>query len=70
MKILKLNKIEKLKLVGLCIKSITAIAGGSLILVEGYPYLTLMILSIGGIANEIVNFIQEKENKLNSNENT
>ncbi len=64
MKIYSLSKVEKLKLIGLCIKSSTAIAGGSLILSEGHPYLTLSILCIGGAANEVVSFIKEKENQL------
>jgi len=63
MKITGLSKIEKLKLIGLCIKSVSAIAGGSLILSEGHPYITIGILAIGGVANEIVSFIKEKENK-------
>jgi len=67
MKIFSLNKIEKLKLIGLCIKSVTAIAGGSLILVEGHPYLSLAILAVGGMANEVVSFIKEKENEANNN---
>ncbi|MEK6879215.1 MAG: hypothetical protein AABY22_06375 [Nanoarchaeota archaeon] len=72
MKIFSLTKIEKLKLIGLCVKSVTAIIGGSLILIEGYPYVSLSILALGAIANEIVSFIKEKENKLlvtNENEN-
>lgn len=62
MKILSLTKIEKLKLIGLVIKSITGIAGGSLILAEGHPYLSVATLAIGGAANEVVSFIKEKEN--------
>jgi hypothetical protein len=63
MKILGLSKIEKLKLIGLCVKSVTAIVGGSLILMEGHPYASLAILALGGVANEIVSFIKERENK-------
>lgn len=63
MKIFSLSRIEKLKLIGLCVKSVTAIAGGSLILVEGHPYLSVAILALGGVANEVVSFIKEKENK-------
>jgi hypothetical protein len=63
MNILSLSKIEKLKLIGLVIKSITAIVGGSLILAEGHPYISVSILALGGAANETVSFIKEKENK-------
>lgn len=60
----KLTRIDKLKLVGLCIQAVTGIIGGSLILTEGYPYTTLIVLSIGAIANELVIFIKDKENQL------
>jgi len=63
MKILSINKIEKLKLIGLCIKAATGIVGGSLILTEGHPYTAITILAIGAVANEVVSFIKEKENK-------
>lgn len=63
-KIATLSKLEKLKLIGLCIKAATAIGGSSLILVEGHPYLTIVILGFGGMANEVVSFIKEKENQV------
>jgi hypothetical protein len=63
MKIVGLSKIEKLKLIGQCIKAATAIIGSSLILTEGHPYLSVAILALGGISNEIVSFIKERENK-------
>lgn len=63
MKIFSLSKIEKLKLIGMCIKAATGIAGGSLVLSEGHPYLTIAILATGAIANEVVSFIKEKENQ-------
>lgn len=62
MKILGLSKIEKLKLIGLCVKAATAVIGGSLVLSEKHPYLTLSVLALGGVANEVVSFIKEKEN--------
>lgn len=68
MKIVSLSRIEKLKLIGLIIKSITAIVGGSLILAEGHPYISVSILALGGAANEIVSFIKEKENEALLNE--
>lgn len=72
MKIFSMSKLEKLKLIGLCIKGATGIIGGSLILVEGHPYASIAILALGGVANEVVSFIKEKENqnqKDNQNEN-
>jgi hypothetical protein len=65
MKIFSLTKIEKLKLIGTCIKAATGIAGGSLVLSEGHPYLTIAILAIGAVASEVVSFIKEKENAQN-----
>lgn len=68
-KLLTISKIEKLKLIGICIKSATAIVGGSLILVEGHPYLSIAILALGGVANEVVSFIKEKENENKDDDN-
>jgi len=63
MKKILLNKYDKLKLIGLCIKGATGIIGGSLILTETHPYLSLSILALGAISNEVVNFIKDKENE-------
>jgi aerobic-type carbon monoxide dehydrogenase small subunit (CoxS/CutS family) len=63
MKIVGLSKIEKLKLIGQCIKAGTGIIGGSLVLVEGHPYTATVILALGAISAEVVSFIKEKENK-------
>lgn len=63
MKIFSLSKVEKLKLIGLCIKSATGIIGGSLILIEGHPYASICILALGAVASEVVSFIKEKENE-------
>lgn len=68
MKITGISKIEKLKLIGLCIKAATAIVGGSLILTEGHPYWSITMLAIGAVANEVVSFIKEKENLSRSHE--
>ena len=54
---------EKYKLIGLMIKSVTGVIGGSLILTEKHPYISLAVLSIGAIANEWVSFIKDKEVK-------
>ncbi len=62
-KLMTLTKLEKLKLIGLSIEAATGIIGGSLILVENHPYLTLTILALGAVATKITNFITERENK-------
>ena len=58
-----LTKLEKLKLVGLCIKGITAVIGGSLVLTKEHPYITLAVLALGALGDQVVSFIKEKENK-------
>lgn len=54
---------EKYKLIGIMIKAVTGVIGGSLILTEQHPYLALITLSIGAAANEWVSFIKDKEVK-------
>ncbi len=44
------------KLIATCIKAVTAILGASAILSEQKPYISLGILCVGAIANEIINF--------------
>ena len=63
MKEIILSKIEKIKFIGMAVKSVTAIVGGSLILSENHPYLSLAILAIGALGNELVSFIKAKENE-------
>ena len=63
MKEIILSKIEKIKFIGMAVKSVTAIVGGSLILSENHPYLSLAILAIGALGNELVSFIKDKENE-------
>lgn len=55
------QKSRKIKLIALCVKAVTGILGASMILTEQRPYLTLIILSIGAIANEVLNFISKEE---------
>jgi len=63
MKIAGLSRIEKLKLIGQCVKAATAIIGGSLVLSEGHPYFATSVLAIGAVCTEILSFIKERENK-------
>lgn len=58
-----LSKYDKFKLFGLVIKAITGVVGGSLVLTEKHPYITLVVLAIGAGANEWVSFIKDKEAK-------
>lgn len=54
---------ERLMLIGLCVKSVTGVVGGSLIFAQEYPYWAISVLSVGAIANEIISFIKAKSNK-------
>ena len=58
---------KKIKLLALCIKAITGIVGGSMILTQQHPYIILAILSIGAVANEITNFIDTEEEEPDNN---
>lgn len=60
------NSYEKLKLTGLIVKAVSGVVGGSLILSEAKPYLTLAILALGAAANEVISFLKEKENEKSS----
>lgn len=50
------SKNNKAKLIALCIKAVTGVIGASLVLEQNHPYVTLSVLAIGAIANEIINF--------------
>lgn len=52
------NKTSKAKLLALCIKAVTGVIGGTLIIEQNHPYLSLSVLCIGAISNEIINFYQ------------
>lgn len=55
------GKSKKLKLIALCIKAVTGVLGASMILSEQRPYLTLLVLCIGAVANEIILFMNEEQ---------
>ena len=55
------GKSKKIKLIAVCIKAVTGVLGASMILTEQRPYLTLIILCIGVVANEITNFYSQEE---------
>jgi hypothetical protein len=68
-KIQSLTSYEKYKLIGLIIKGVTGVVGGSLVLAEGHPYIAMTVLALGAGANEAVNFYKEKE-MINNNNKT
>ena len=55
------GKSKKIKLIALCIKAVTGVLGGSMILSNQHPYLSIAILAIGAAANEITNFFSTEE---------
>lgn len=58
-----LSKLDRYRLFGLVIKAITGVIGGSLVLEQNHPYITLTVLAIGAAANEAVNILQAKSVK-------
>jgi len=54
------GKSKKIKLLAVCIKSITGVFGSTCILTEQRPVLTLVILGVGAVSNEVLNFISSE----------
>ena len=54
-----IKKMKKWELVALCIEAATGIVGGSMVLEQNHPYITLTILATGAIATKIANYIKE-----------
>jgi hypothetical protein len=67
-KIKELSKYERYKLFGLIVDAITGVVGGSLVLQEGHPYITLGVLATGAAANKTVSFYKERELNTQNNE--
>lgn len=55
------GKSKKIKLLALCIKAMTGIVGGSLVLSNEHPYLSIMVLALGAVADEITQFFSKEE---------
>lgn len=55
----KFTKMNGLELAALCIKALTGIVGGSLVLEQNHPYITLGVLGVGAVAFEIVNYMKK-----------
>jgi uncharacterized membrane protein YhfC len=55
----KFTKMNGLELVALCIKALTGIIGGSMVLEQNHPYITLAVLGIGAVSFEIVNYMKK-----------
>ena len=62
MKITGLTKLERIILVGMCIEAATGVIGGSLILVEGHPYLALTVCALGAVGAKVANYLERKIN--------
>lgn len=41
------------------VKAVTGVVGASLVLEQNHPYITLLVLSIGAVANEAINFFKK-----------
>lgn len=62
MKVVGLTRLEKIILIGMCIEAATGVVGGSLILVEGHPYLTLAVCALGAVGAKVANYLERKIN--------
>jgi hypothetical protein len=52
---------NKWAFIAFAVKAITGILGGSLVLTNEHPYLSLTVLAIGAVANEAINFFDLKK---------
>jgi hypothetical protein len=59
-KAFRLSRIDKFLIIGLSIEAATGVIGGSLILAEGRPYLTLAVCATGAVASKIVKYVEGK----------
>lgn len=42
------------------VKAVTGVAGASLVLEQNHPYITLLVLAVGAVANEAIMFFKLK----------
>ena len=58
-----MEKIAKNKwaFIAFAVKAVTGILGGSLVLTNQHPYLSLIVLGIGAVANEAIDFFDLKK---------
>ena len=47
---------EKLALLAMCIEAVTGVIGGSMVLEQNHPYITLTVLATGAVATKITNY--------------
>ncbi len=52
---------KKLALIAMCIEAATGIIGGSMVLEQNHPYITLAILATGAVATKITNYIKDNQ---------
>lgn len=65
-RIILFTRLDWIKLIALCVKGITGVIGGSMIINQEHPYTTIAVLSAGVVANEFVQVIKDKEVKKQS----
>ncbi|HUV84537.1 MAG TPA: hypothetical protein VMV86_02450 [Methanosarcinales archaeon] len=61
MTIKKLTKLEKLKFIGMIVKAAAGTLGAGAILSEEHPYFAIIVLAIGAMSNEALEFLKERE---------
>ena len=68
-KFLGLSYYEKLNWIAMSIKGATALLGAQMVIDATQPYLTLVVLAVGGIANEYVSILKSKDAKKHTKKN-
>jgi len=57
-----MNTKSKYELAAMLIKAATGVVGGSLVLENQHPYITLSVLAVGAMANELLTYLKKNEN--------
>ena len=55
----KIKNMEKLALLAMCIEAVTGVIGGSMVLEQNHPYITLTVLATGAVATKITNYFKD-----------
>jgi hypothetical protein len=61
-------KPDTLENIALCIEGATGVIGGSLVLSNEHPYLSLLVLALGAASTKLVNKLEKNKRKKNQHE--
>jgi hypothetical protein len=60
---MRLSKLDKLKLYSRIVKAVSVTATGSAVMSDANKWVALSILIVGAVADAIISFLKEQENK-------